>query len=70
MTLGEKVRLRRTLLGISQRKLSRLIGASQSYISEVENNNHTPTAKMLGALAKSLECTTDYLVYDERKKVG
>ena len=70
MTLGEKVRLRRTLLGISQPKLSKQIGISQSYVSEIENGKHKPTADVLASLAKVLKCTTDYLIYDEKKKVS
>ncbi len=70
MTLGEKVKFRRTLLRISQSELSRQTGISQPYISGIENGTYTPTAKKLGALAKSLKCTTDYLVYDEKKKVS
>ena len=66
MTLGEKVKLRRTLLGISQPELAHQTGISQPYVSGIENGNYTPTAKILGVLAKSLKCTTDYLVYDEK----
>ena len=70
MTLGEKVKFRRTLLGISQPKLSKQIGISQSYVSGIENDKHKPTATVLASLAKALKCTTDYLVYDEKKKVS
>ncbi len=70
MTLGEKVRFRRTLLRISQPELSHQTGISQSYLSGIENGNYMPTAKILGALAKSLKCTTDYLIYDEKKQIS
>lgn len=69
MTLGQKVRFRRALLGISQPELSNLAGVSQPYISQIENGDRVPTAKTLAPLAKALKCTIDYLVYDENKRV-
>lgn len=68
MTIGEKIKRRRTKLHISQPELSRRTGVSQSYISEIENGNHIPTATVLAAIAKALKCTTDSLVYDDEKK--
>ena len=67
MTLGQKVRYRRTFLGMSQPELSQLTGLTQAYISYIENGERMPTANKLAPLAKALKCTTDYLVYSENK---
>lgn len=70
MTLGEKVRLRRTVLRITQPELSNQTGLSQAYISQIENGDRTPATKKLVPLARALRCTVDYLVYEDRKKVS
>lgn len=66
MTLGEKVKLRRTFLRTSQLELSQQIGVAQSYVSKIENDIHKPTSAVLAELARALKCTTDYLIRDEK----
>lgn len=36
MTLGERLKLKRTCLGLTQKKLSEMSGIAQPYISELE----------------------------------
>ncbi len=67
MTLGEKIKLRRNVLGLSQVELAKKSGVGQSYISELENGKFNPTSKTLAALAGPLKCTTDYLIFDGKK---
>lgn len=68
MTLGEKVKFRRTYLRISQPELSNQIGVTQSYVSKIENGKHKPTSSVLAELARALKCTADYLVCDEKDR--
>jgi transcriptional regulator with XRE-family HTH domain len=67
MTLGEKIKFRRHVLGLSQAELAKKSGVGQSYISELENGKFNPTSKTLAALAGPLKCTTDYLIFDGKK---
>lgn len=66
MTLGEKVKLRRICLRMSQLELANKTGMSQAFISQIESGARTPTANTLAPLAKALKCTADYLVYSEK----
>ena len=47
MTLGEKIKFRRHVLGLSQVELAKKSGVGQSYISELENGKFNPTSKYL-----------------------
>lgn len=44
MTLGEKIKFRRHVLGLSQKELAKKSGVGQSYISELENGKFNPTS--------------------------
>ena len=65
MTLGERLKLRRTYLGLTQKKLSEMSGIAQPYISELECEKFKPTSVVIAALATSLNCTADYLIFGD-----
>lgn len=70
MTIGKKIKLRRELLGLSQKELAEQTRIGQSYISELENGKYQPTAPVIVELAKALKCSADYLISETERKVG
>src|SRR5690242_12769319 len=59
-TVGERIRLRRTELGLSLRALTER-GLSYSYISRIGNEQRTPSMKTLFKLAPELGVSTHWL---------
>jgi transcriptional regulator with XRE-family HTH domain len=55
--LGEKIRLARTDLGMTQAQLAAKIGVVESYISKIENGRlpYSPSTQTLRLLAKELQ---------------
>ena len=61
--LGEKIRELRQKKGYTLEKLAELAESSKSYIWELENKTPPrPSAEKLGAIAKALGVTVDYLI--------
>jgi transcriptional regulator with XRE-family HTH domain len=61
--LGDKIRGLRRKRGYTLEKLAELAESSKSYIWELENKNPPrPSAEKLGAIAKTLGVTLDYLI--------
>lgn len=50
--------------GLSQSRLSRIIGVSSQTICMYESGVRTPKAEILKKLAKALDCTVDELLAD------
>lgn len=70
-SLGDRVKLRRGKLSLSQKGLAALISKSefgvasdyhQTGISAIENGSQLPSVQVLAALAHVLETNTDYLL--------
>jgi len=59
-TVGQRIRRIRIERGFSQRELA-APGVSYAYISRIEADARTPSAKALQALAERLGCTALYL---------
>jgi transcriptional regulator with XRE-family HTH domain len=61
--LGDKIRELRQKKGYTLEKLAELTQSSKSYIWELENKNPPrPSAEKLGAIARTLGVTVDYLI--------
>lgn len=60
---GERIRLRRKELKLTQQALSRVVGVSHVAISQWERGETDPSGENLLALAKALRCQPGYLVY-------
>ena len=65
LTLGRRVRDRRTQLGMKLEQLASAVDRAPSQISSIENGKREPTLPMLRALARALQCTVDELLMDE-----
>ncbi|OEE41584.1 LexA family protein [Vibrio anguillarum] len=61
MSLAERVKHRRKLLGLSQASLAELVGVAQQSIFKIENGVTTKPRNII-ALAKSLECDPSWLL--------
>ena len=58
---GERVKFRRSALGLSQVAVAKTAGLKQSDISKIEHGTIMETKKLLG-LAKALQCRPEWLV--------
>ena len=53
--MGEALRLLRIFNGYKSTELAKLLGISQSYVSELENNKRQPTMDVLNRYARVFE---------------
>src|SRR4051812_7697249 len=60
--LGERLKEAREKKGITQRELGVLTDLDETQVSRYETGRLTPSVKHLGALAKALDISTDYLL--------
>lgn len=65
--LGDKVKILRKSLKITQKDLAASIGVSQSTIGMIEGNKQGASNDTLLKLAKALNTTVDYLLSDDDK---
>lgn len=66
-TFGKRVRILREDMGLTQEDVINRLAAQgikmrQSYLSEIERTDKTPTGDMVAGLAKVFNTTTDYLL--------
>lgn len=54
--VGENVRARRELLGISQSEVARLVGVTPAFISQLESGKSSPSLDSVAAIAEALHC--------------
>ena len=62
--LGEAIRRQRELSQVSMRQFAQMAGISNPYLSQIERGLREPSERVLDAIARSLEMTTDAL-YEE-----
>lgn len=71
MTLGQRIRQRRKDIGLSQSKLSKAAGVSDSSISLWESDTTAPRGENLHKLATVLQCSPTWILFgDEDKAPG
>ncbi|CDH01165.1 LexA family protein [Xenorhabdus bovienii] len=64
-TIGERIRLRRKELKLTQRELGRFVGVSHVAISQWEKEDTEPKGDNLLALASALGCSAEYVLKGE-----
>ena len=72
MTTGEKLAALRKRKGITQERLSEILGVSRQSVSRWEMDAAFPETEKLIKLSKLLECSVDFLLNEElteRRKV-
>ena len=63
--IGQRIRAKRLEKGISQEKLSEIIGIGPSHMSHIENGTTTPSFEVYVAIVNALECSSDELLCNE-----
>jgi transcriptional regulator with XRE-family HTH domain len=61
-SLGSNISVIRNSLGLSQRELAKLIGISNSTLSEIELDIRVPNPETLYKISKALKCDYMYLM--------
>ena len=61
-TLGDRIRMHRARLKLSQSELGKQVGLSTNSMSAIESGHVDPKASRLKAIAKVLGVSTDYLL--------
>ncbi|MBL0670732.1 helix-turn-helix domain-containing protein [Aeromonas hydrophila] len=70
MNIGERIKLSRSRLKMTQQQLGDRIGANKASISQWENGVYTPDAKNLSALAKALSVSVFWLMDGKGDSAG
>lgn len=60
--LGERIKERRIVQGLTQRDLAKKLNISFQTVSKYEKDINQPDAEKLKLLSKCLDCSIDYLV--------
>lgn len=60
--LGEFIRGQRKMLELSQRELAKLTKVSDPYVSQLERGLHTPSVRVLRALAEALNVRAETML--------
>lgn len=63
LAVGDRLRLKRTLLGLSQDEMAERIDRATKYYADIERGSCGMSVETLMALSKSLNMSLDYLVY-------
>ena len=65
--LGHRIRIRRTVLKMTQGELAGTLGISQNHLSNMENGNRTISTEILDRIAEALRCRPDDLLNEKRR---
>jgi transcriptional regulator with XRE-family HTH domain len=68
--LGAFIRRQRELQKLSMRQLADLVGISNPYLSQIERGLREPSEKVVDALARNLEISTEALSGRGRRRTG
>ena len=63
--LGEKLRTLRTQYGLTIRELASELGITYGYITQIELDKRTPSAKVILKIADFFEVSADQLMRDD-----
>ena len=63
--IGQKIKERRTSLGITQDYIANLLNVNPSHISNIERGRANPSLTALVKIANILQCSVDYFLCDE-----
>ena len=65
--VGHRIRIRRTVLRMTQGELADTLGISQNHLSNMENGNRTISTEMLDRIAEVLQCRPEDLLNEKRR---
>ena len=69
MTIGNRMKIRRKELGLTQKELASEVKLSQNYLSELEKDKFNPTAPIIIRLAVALKISADELLGMNEEKI-
>lgn len=61
--IGQRIKLKRKELKLTQEKLSEILDVSPSYISEIERGTSISSISTITKIAQILDLSLDYLIY-------
>ncbi len=61
-SIGERIKIQRKKLGLTQLQIKELTGISSGTLSDIENGNALPATKSLIKLSKVLNCSIDWML--------
>ena len=62
LSIGQRIKQRRTQLGLNQTEVKNAVGVSSGNMSDLENGNRLPSATTLIRLSQILHVSTDYIL--------
>ena len=65
IVIGQKIKERRTSLGITQDYIANLLDVNPSHISNIERGRANPSLTALVKIANILQCSVDYFLCEE-----
>lgn len=65
ITIGTKIKERRTVCGVTQEYISQKLDVNPSHISNIEGGRANPSLTALVNIANTLECSVDYFICKE-----
>lgn len=66
--IGQRIKAKRTEKGMTQEKLSELVGIGPSHMSHIESGSTVPSFEVFIAILNALNCSADELLCRETKK--
>ncbi len=63
LAVGDRLRLKRTLLGLTQEDIARKIGRAPKYYADIERGSCGMSVETLMALANTFNMSLDYIIY-------
>lgn len=69
MDIGSKIRAERNRKNMTIAEMCKITGLSKGFISNVENNNTSPSIQTLQTIAASLQIPLPYLLLDEQQQM-
>jgi transcriptional regulator with XRE-family HTH domain len=61
-SLGQRIKQKRQILGMTQEELAKKLKVTSQYISAIELDKRLPSLNFLARLAEELSATTDFLL--------
>ena len=65
--IGQRIKAKRTEKGLTQEKLSELIGVGPSHMSHIESGSTVPSFEVFISILNALDCSADELLCKEVK---
>ncbi|EPH6761942.1 helix-turn-helix domain-containing protein [Cronobacter dublinensis] len=69
LSIGERIRARRTEMNYTQRTLAKALKISHVSVSQWERDDSEPTGKNLFALSKALRCSPTWILFGDDERV-